>query len=78
MDLPAPFTPAQKKATARRVREVLATRPPGGKALTASQAAEVVLVGRWFRLKKGEKKRTKPVKRWLREVEAAESLDRTA
>jgi hypothetical protein len=56
----------------------LATPPPGGKALTASQAAEVVLVGRWFRLKKGEKKRTKPVKRWLREVEAAESLGRTA
>lgn len=78
VDLPAPFTPAQKKAAARRVREVLATPPPGGKALTASQAAEVVLVGRWFRLKKGEKKRTKPVKRWLREVEAAESLGRTA
>jgi excinuclease ABC subunit C len=71
MDLPAPFTPAQKGAAAQRIRTVLATPPAPGTGLTAAQAAEVVLVGRWFRLRKGERKRTTPVKRWLREAEAA-------
>ncbi len=52
---------------ARRLEELLAQPDPGPGALTAEQAAEILLVARWFRLRPTERKRTVTPAVWLRE-----------
>jgi excinuclease ABC subunit C len=52
---------------ARRLEELLAQPDPGPGALTAEQAAEILLVARWFRLRPTERKRTVTPGVWLRE-----------
>lgn len=62
-----PRTARQRRSTAERVAEALA-RPEGGVgALTPEEAAEILLVARWFRLRPGERKRTFDAAAWVSE-----------
>jgi excinuclease ABC subunit C len=69
MDLPDPIGRKRKEATARRLTAVMDRPSDLKRGLTPREAAEVVLVARWFRLHPGEKKRTVPVRTWLSELE---------
>ena len=50
---------------ATRVEQVFGETDPGPEALTPEAAAEILLVARWFKLRKKERKRTMRPKKWL-------------
>jgi excinuclease ABC subunit C len=72
---PAPRTVATRKRVADRVREVFSTPGAGPGGLTPHQAAEILLVSRWFRLKPEEKDATVSPDEWLREAPGPVILD---
>lgn len=71
MDLPDPVGRKRKDSTARRIKAVLERPSDLKRGLTPREAAEVVLIARWFRLHPKEKQRTIPVRTWLSELAAA-------
>lgn len=56
--LPAPRTRATRERVRDRIREAFARPVGGAESLTAHQAAEILLVSRWFRLNPGEREKT--------------------
>jgi excinuclease ABC subunit C len=66
-ELPHPKSRRARRAVARAVEEVFGEmdRGPGG--LEPQDAAEVLLVARWFRLRPRERRRTLSPERWLAE-----------
>ena len=72
--LPVPSTDAQWRRTAKRVRAVFDEVDPGPGGLTAHEAAEILLVARWFRLNPDELKRTSPPRRWVEEATVGDAL----
>jgi len=58
------------RANASRVRELMAEPDRGPGALTPHQAAEILLVARWFRLRPEERRRTVAPEVWLEEQAA--------
>lgn len=62
--LPFPRTGATRTRVADRVREVFSGAAPGPAGLTPYQAAEILLVARWFRLKPEERERAVPPEAW--------------
>jgi excinuclease ABC subunit C len=64
-DLPHPKDRASREAVARKVEEVYGAADPGLAGLTWEQAAEVLLVARWFRRRPRERRRTFGPKEWL-------------
>ena len=64
---PHPRARAERARVAERVEEVFSGpgRGPGG--LTPDEAAEILFVARWFRLRPGELERTRPPAVWLSE-----------
>ena len=63
--LPAPRTPATRQRVAERTREVFDAPGRGAAGLTAHEAAEILLVARWFRLNPEERKRAVKPERFL-------------
>jgi excinuclease ABC subunit C len=66
-ELPAPTTDLERAATAARVRQVFRQGDPGPAGLKAHEAAEILLVARWFRLRSEQRDATVKPRRWLRE-----------
>jgi excinuclease ABC subunit C len=64
-ELPYPKSKKERARVADRVERVYSEAEPGPEALTPEAAAEILLVARWFRLKKKERKRTMRPKKWL-------------
>jgi len=62
--LPFPRTVATRARVGERVREVFSGTPPGPAGLTPYQAAEILLVARWFRLKPEERERARAPEDW--------------
>lgn len=65
--MPQPTTAATRTRVRERVREVFAGRRSGPAGLTPEQAAEILLVARWFRLNPEERQRTLDPDAWLAE-----------
>ncbi len=63
--LPYPRGAAARRRARARVAEVFTTGDPGPEGLRPEEAAEILLVSRWFRLRPRERKRTVPPERWL-------------
>lgn len=72
--LPAPRTPATRAQVRERVREVFAGPSRSASGLTPHEAAEILLVSRWFRLKPEEKERTVAPERWGAAAEFDDAL----
>jgi excinuclease ABC subunit C len=66
-EIPAPTTDVQRAAVAARVRQVFQQGDPGPAGLKAHEAAEILLVARWFRLRAEQRDATMTARRWLRE-----------
>ncbi|HSG48355.1 MAG TPA: hypothetical protein VLA43_11115, partial [Longimicrobiales bacterium] len=62
--LPFPRTGATRERLATRVREVFSGPSRGPAGLTPYEAAEILLVARWFRLKPDERARALPPEEW--------------
>lgn len=62
--LPFPRTASTRARVAHRVGEVFSGPSRGPAGLTPYQAAEILLVARWFRLKPEERARALPPERW--------------
>ncbi len=62
--------PGRQRA-AERIRAVYEEPLPGPRGLSAHEAAEILLVARWFRLKPRELTRTRPPEEWLAERKLA-------
>jgi excinuclease ABC subunit C len=62
---PEPATPAETVRLRRRLGEVYGSPDPGPAGLTPHQAAEILLVSRWFRLNPGERAKAVAPERWL-------------
>lgn len=60
-----PRTVRARRRAARLVGEVFAKAERGPAALDPAEAAEILLISRWFRLQPRELKRTVPAKKWL-------------
>jgi excinuclease ABC subunit C len=71
-DFADPVGRRRRGAAARRIQLLLGGEPSPPRGLTPGQAAEIVLVGRWFRLHPEEARRTLPAAQWLASVEAGE------
>jgi excinuclease ABC subunit C len=65
-DIPRPRGEAGRRKAAQTIEEVFSRPRREMRELTPEAAAEILLVARWFRLKKGELKRTASPKEWLR------------
>jgi excinuclease ABC subunit C len=65
-ELPLPKGRKARAVVARAVEEVYAETDPGPAALDAQQAAEILLVARWFKLNPAERRRTVAPEAWLR------------
>ena len=65
VEIPVPGTDAERQDAADRVRRVFRQGDRGPAGLTADEAAEILLVARWFRLRADERKRTRSARRWL-------------
>lgn len=66
-DLAHPKTGAARLDVARSLEEIGTDTDPGPGGLTGHQAAEILLVARWFRQKPREMERTRPLEAWLAE-----------
>lgn len=64
-ELPRPRTDAEHQDAARRVRRVFRKADRGPAGLKADEAAEILLLARWFRLRADERARTLSARRWL-------------
>jgi len=73
--LPAPRTAATRERVAERVREVFSAPGQGPGGLSPHQAAEILLVSRWFRLKPEERATTVVPDEWLRDAVKTGSFD---
>ena len=62
-----PKTRRSRSRVARAIDEVYGESEKGPAALTAQEAAEILMVARWFRLNPKERKRTVKPEVWLRE-----------
>jgi excinuclease ABC subunit C len=67
MELPLPKGRAQRARVARAVQEVFGAPDAGPSALTSEEAAEILLVARWFRQNPDERRRTVGPEDWLRD-----------
>jgi excinuclease ABC subunit C len=77
--LPAPRTSATRDRVAERTREVFGAPARAASGLTAHEAAEILLVARWFRLNPGERKRAVKPERFLEaDCDADAAQDATA
>lgn len=56
-----------RERVARAIDEIYGDTEPGPSGLSPQEAAEILLVARWFRLKPKERKRTVEPERWLEE-----------
>jgi len=65
---PDPRKSGTRKRLRRRVQSVFAGRRPGPAGLTPEQAAEILLVARWFRLNPEERDQTVRPEEWLAEA----------
>lgn len=70
-DLPHPKGREERAAVARRIEEVFGGAGCGARGLDADQAAEILLVARWFRLRPKELERTMAPEEWLEEKKPA-------
>lgn len=61
----------ERAAVARAVDEIFGARDDGPAALSSDEAAEILLVARWFRLNPEERRRTWSPERWLEEKRPA-------
>lgn len=68
---PAPRTDSTRRRARRRVEEAFAQPDPGPGSLSRYEAAEIVLVARWFRQKPSERSRTCRPEEWLSERKLA-------
>jgi excinuclease ABC subunit C len=68
---PHPRGREERAAVARAVERVFAGRDAGPAALSGDQAAEILLVARWFRLNPEERRRTWAPEEWLEEKRPA-------
>lgn len=66
-ELSVPATEVGRADAAVRVRRVFQPGEPGPAGLRAHEAAEILLVARWFRLRPKERDATTNPRRWLRE-----------
>ena len=66
-DLPLPKGRAARIRVAGAVEEVYGTHDPGPSALSSEEAAEILLVARWFKLNPNERRRTVKPEDWLRD-----------
>ena len=73
--LPVPRTPSTRARVRRRVREVFTAPSRGPASLTPHEAAEILLVSRWFRLRPEERDRSVAPEAWLRSSEAVPVFD---
>jgi excinuclease ABC subunit C len=64
-DLPHPRGRTAREETSERVADVYGQSEAGPDGLTAEEAAEVLLVARWFRTRPEERRRTFGPKEWL-------------
>ena len=72
--MPAPTTARSWQSVSRRVREVFAGTESGPAGLSAHEAAEILLVARWFRLNPEEMGRTTRPERWLDSATVGDAL----
>lgn len=73
--VPAPRMPSTRMRVLGRIQDVFSRRPPGPAGLTPYQAAEILLVSRWFRLKPEEREKTLPPEQWIHSARAEEAFD---
>ena len=66
-EMSLPKTRRARGRVARAIDEVYGESEKGPAALTAQEAAEILMVARWFRLNPKERKRTVKPEVWLRE-----------
>ncbi len=64
--LPAPRSRAERARTIGRVEEVFGEADCGPAGLHPQEAAEILLVARWFRLRPNERKRAVPPEDWVK------------
>jgi excinuclease ABC subunit C len=64
-DLPHPKSVKARKKAARRIEEIFGEPAPTAGTLSPVQAAETLLIARWFRLRGKEKVRTLTPEDWL-------------
>ena len=64
--VPLPRSAEARAHAAERIRTVFGEVEAGPGGLSAHEAAEILLVARWFRLRPGELRRTTPPDEWLR------------
>jgi len=77
LELPLPKGRAARARAAAAVEDVYGSPDPGPAALTSEEAAEILLVARWFKLNPAERRRTVPPADWLR-GQTPTSTDRRA
>lgn len=70
-DLPLPKGRAERRRVASAVEEVYGGADEVPQALEPEDAAEILLVARWFRLNPGERRRTSTPQQWLEEKKPA-------
>jgi excinuclease ABC subunit C len=66
-ELPHPKSRRARERVARAIDEVYGETDPGPAGLSPQDAAEILLVARWFRLKPKERRRTVRPEVWLAE-----------
>jgi len=66
-ELPLPKGKRARRSVARAVEEVYSETEAGPAGLEPQDAAEILLVARWFRLKPEERRRTVRPEVWLEE-----------
>lgn len=64
-EIPHPKTKADRRKAARRIEEVFGEPAPSAGTLSPVQAAETLLIARWFRLRGRERVRTLTPAEWL-------------
>ncbi|MEJ2538896.1 MAG: nuclease [Gemmatimonadota bacterium] len=74
---PAPRSPRTEARCGERVHAAFSGPTTGAAGLTAHEAAEILLVSRWFRLNPAERERTVPPARWHEALRAAGSRPRS-
>jgi len=72
-DLPHPKGTRDRIRVARRIEAVFSASDPGPAGLKPEEAAEILLVARWFRLNPRERRRTMAPDKWLEEKKPGRS-----
>lgn len=67
LDMPHPKSRKARGRVAAAIEEVYADADPGPRGMAPEDAAEILLVAQWFRLRPKERKRTVEPRRWLEE-----------